>query len=148
MTETSLTPIERWDPFNELDFFRGWPLTRLLGSPREQMLSTLRWSPSMDVSETETHFVATVELAGARKEDVHVEVEDGVLTIRGEKRSERQETTEEHRYSERCFGTFTRSFTLPSNANPDAIAATFTDGVLKVEIEKTEAPKAKAIQVD
>lgn len=147
MTEESFKPTETWDPFNEFDPFRGWPSIRLLGSPREHIVSAARWSPSMDVSETDTHFVATVELAGAKKEDVNVEIEDGVLTIRGQKRSERQETTEERRYSERCFGTFTRAFTLPSNADPDDIAATFTDGVLKVEVAKTGSPKAKAIQV-
>lgn len=95
-TSTGTTPsVERWDPFRELDLFRGWPSPRLLGEADARGLSaTPRWSPSMDVSETDTHFIATVELAGAKKEDVHVEVEQGMLTIRGEKRSEREEEDE------------------------------------------------------
>ena len=109
---------ETWDPFRELDLFRGWPSMRSVEGARENAFpATTRWSPSMDVSETDTQFVATVELAGAKKEDVHVEVEDGVLTIRGEKKSEREEHDEQRRYTERCYGAFSRSFTLPSNAN-------------------------------
>lgn len=147
MAEKSLSPIETWDPFNDLDLLRGWPSLPLSSGRHERGLPILQWTPSMDISETDTHFVATVELAGAKREDVHVEVEEGVLTIRGEKRSEREEETEERRYSERSYGTFTRAFTLPSNANPDDISATFKDGVLEVEIAKTEPAKAKAIQV-
>lgn len=148
MSEKSPAVRETWDPFRELDLFRGWPSMRMLGPARETALSSVpRWSPAMDVSENDTHFVATVELAGAKKDDVHVEIEDGILTIRGEKRSEREEEDEHRRYTERSFGAFSRSFTLPSNANEDEIKATFEEGVLKVEIGKREEPKAKAIQV-
>ena len=148
MPDKTPAPRETWDPFRELDLFRGWPSMRLMGGPRESAFpAAARWSPSMDVTENETHFVATVELAGAKKEDVHVEVEDGVLTIRGEKRSEREEETEERRFTERCYGAFSRSLTLPSNANDENIKASFEGGVLKVEIVKRDDPKAKAIQV-
>ena len=148
MSEKNPVSIETWDPFRELDLLRGWPAMRMLSSPRDRTLAgAARWAPSMDVSENDTHFIATVELAGAKKDDVHVEVEDGVLTIRGEKKSEREEENEERRYTERTYGAFSRSFTLPSNANEDEIKASFTDGVLKVEIGKREEPKAKAIQV-
>ena len=148
MSEKTPAVRETWDPFRELDLFRSWPSMRLMGAPREGALpATARWSPSMDVSETDTHFVATVELAGAKKEDVHVEIEDGVLTIRGEKKSEREEQDEQRRYTERCYGAFSRSFTLPSNANEGEIKASFEEGVLKVEIAKRDEPKAKAIQV-
>jgi hypothetical protein len=75
------------------------------------------------------------------------EIDDGVLTIRGEKKSEREEENEERRYIERSFGMFSRSFTLPSNAKDDDVKATFSDGVLKVEIGKGDEPKAKAIQI-
>ena len=139
---------ETWDPFRELDLFRGWPSMRSVEGARENAFpATTRWSPSMDVSETDTQFVATVELAGAKKEDVHVEVEDGVLTIRGEKKSEREEHDEQRRYTERCYGAFSRSFTLPSNANDQEIKASFNEGVLKVEIAKRDEPKAKTVQV-
>ena len=148
MSEKNPSPIETWDPFREFDLFRGWPSTRALAGLRDSSLPVqARWAPSMDVSESDTHYVATIELAGAKKDDVHVEVEDGVLTIRGEKKSEREEESEQRRYSERSYGAFARSFTLPSNANADEINASFNEGVLKVEIAKCEEPKAKAIQV-
>lgn len=148
MTEKSPVSIEKWDPFRELDPFQGWPSMRLLGGPRTSAFpASARWSPSMDVAENDDHYVVTVELAGAKKDDVHVEVEDNVVTIRGEKRSEREEENEQRRYTERCYGAFSRSFSLPSNANADEIKASFEDGVLKVEIGKRDEPKAKAIQV-
>lgn len=149
MPDKSPVPVESWDPFRELDLFRGWPGLRMLGGTGPGSLTaSARWSPSMDVTETDTHFITTVELAGAKKEDVHVEVEDGVLTIRGEKRSERQEEKEQRRYTERSYGSFARSFTLPSNANEDDIKASFDDGVLKVEIGKREDAKSRAVQIE
>ena len=148
MSDKNLVPKETWDPFRELELFRSWPSTRLLGGLRPpEFAAQAAWSPSMDVSESDTHFMATVELAGAKKEDVHVEIEDGVLTIRGEKKSEREEEKDQRRYTERIFGSFSRSFSLPSNANPDEIKANFEDGVLKVEIAKCDEPKPKAIAV-
>lgn len=147
MSDNKPATLETWDPFRELDLFRGFPSMRRLGMPREGALAAARWSPSMDVSENDTHFIATVELAGAQKDDVHVEVEDGVLTIRGEKKSERNEENEQRRYTERSYGAFSRSFTLPSNANDEDIKASFNEGVLKVEVGKKDEPKAKAIKV-
>jgi len=91
--------VERWDPFRELDLFRGWPSFRSLAGLRDEGFPSLaRWAPSMDVSESDTHYVVTVELAGAKKDDVHVEMHDGVLTIRGEKKSERDEKKEHRHY--------------------------------------------------
>jgi HSP20 family protein len=101
----------------------------------------------MDLAETDDAYVVTVELAGAKKDDVHVEVENGVLTIRGEKKSEREEEKEQRRYTERTFGSFARSFTLPSNADENAVKASFDNGVLKVEVAKGEEQKSKTIQI-
>lgn len=150
MTEKTPATRETWDPFREIDLFRGWPSMRSLAGLRESGLpASARWAPSLDVSESPTHFIVTVELAGAKKEDVQVEVQDGVLTIRGEKRSEREEEEEkeQRRYVERSYGMFARSFSLPTNANEDDVKASFKDGVLSVEIAKREEAKPKAIQV-
>jgi HSP20 family protein len=141
------TSLEPWDPFRELDLFRGWPAMRSLAGLREGLPALERWSPSMDVSESDTHYVVTVELAGANKDDVSVEVQDGVLTVRGEKKSEREEKGEERRYVERSYGMFSRSFTLPANANEDDVKATMSDGVLSVEIAKRDEPKPKAVKI-
>jgi HSP20 family protein len=148
MSNKSVAPVEVWDPFRELDLLRSLPSMRWLSGMRDSAFPAAgRWAPSMDVSENDTHFIATVELAGAKKDDVHIDVQDGVLTIRGEKRSEREEEKEQLRVTERSYGAFSRSFTLPSNANPEDIKANFEDGVLRVEIGKREQPKAKAIQI-
>jgi HSP20 family protein len=148
MTEKTPATLESWDPFRDLDLFRGWPAMRSLASLREGSLPAgSRWSPSMDVSESPTHFIVTVELAGAKKEDVQVEVQDGVLTIRGEKKSEREEEKEQRRYIERSYGMFSRSFTLPPNANDDDVKASFKEGVLSIEVAKRDEPKPKAIKV-
>lgn len=139
---------EIWDPFSDLDLVRGWPSLRRFAALGDPGLSApTRWSPSMDVSENDTHYLVSVELAGARKDDVHVEVEDSVLTIRGEKKHEREEKNENRRYTERSYGMFSRSFTLPSNANSEDVKATFADGVLTIEIGKREESKPKSIEV-
>ncbi len=101
----------------------------------------------MDLSENDDRFVLTMELAGARKEDVTIEAHENVLTIRGEKRSERTDENEQRRYVERSFGSFSRSFTLPSNADPDSVDARLADGVLTIEIAKREEAKSKTIEV-
>lgn len=148
MAEKNPKSIEVWDPFRELDLFRNWPTSRFFGGLREGLpAAPARWAPSMDFAETDDKYVVTVELAGAKKDDVHVEIENGVLTIRGEKKSEREEEKEDRRYTERTFGSFSRTLTLPSNAKDDDVKASFTDGVLQVEIGKGDEPKSKAIKI-
>ena len=104
-------------------------------------------APAIDVSEDDGHYVVSVELPGVGKDDVTVECHDGVLTIRGEKKSEREEKKEKSRYLERSYGAFSRSFTLPPNADPDRIQASFKDGVLTVTIAKTEEAKPRVISI-
>lgn len=148
MSEKTPSKVETWDPFREFDLFRSWAPSRLFGGLREGGIAApTRWAPSLDLSENDTNYIVTVELAGAKKDDVHVEIDDGVLTIRGEKKSEREEENEERRYTERSYGMFSRSFTLPSNAKDDDVKAAFDDGVLNVEIGKGDEPKAKAVQI-
>jgi HSP20 family protein len=146
MSDKSPARVETWDPFRALDLFRDWPASRMFGGFREGA-GVDRWSPSLDLTENDDEFIVTLELAGAKKDDVHVEIEDGVLTVRGEKKSEREEKNEKRRYTERSFGVFSRSFTLPSNADGDDVKASFENGVLKVEIGKREKAKTKAVKV-
>lgn len=134
-----------WDPFRDWGLFpRYSPLGEgLFGGERR----IAAWSPAVDVSEDEKQYTLTVELAGARKEDVAVEVHENVLTIRGEKRSEREEKEEQRRYVERSYGSFARSFSLPSNANAESVHARFEEGVLTVEIPKREEAKPRNVAV-
>jgi HSP20 family protein len=99
------------------------------------------------VSETDDAYVVAAELPGAKPEDVTVELHEGVLTLRGEKRSERDERREHARYVERTFGSFSRSFTLPQNANPEKVDASFTEGVLTLRIPKREEAKPRTINI-
>jgi HSP20 family protein len=144
----------RRDPFAELDLFeRTSPFRRtspwrlldeLMGeAPR----AGRGFAPAVDVAESTDEYVVTAELPGAKPEDVTVELHEGVLTLRGEKRSERDESTEHSRYVERVFGSFSRSFSLPQNANGEKVQASFSDGVLTLRIPKREEAKPRTIAI-
>jgi HSP20 family protein len=144
----SLEPVEwglrSWSPFREF----GSGLGRLFDEIfAERGLPVARWAPALDVAESEAAYVITVELPGAKREDVSLEIHDNVLSIRGEKRSEREEKNEKRHYVERTYGSFSRSFTLPANADAERIKASFKDGVLTIELPKTEAAKPRVIDI-
>ena len=148
MAEKESSAVKTWDPFRDLDLFRGWfPLREFPGLRALRDESSVRWAPALDINEDDDRYVVTVELAGAKKKDVTVEVHDNVLTISGEKRHEREEKNEQRRYVERSYGSFSRSFSLPANADPDRIEARIEDGVLTVQIAKREETKPKTISV-
>jgi HSP20 family protein len=147
----------RRDPFAELDLFeRSSPFRRGAASPwrlldelfgGEVARAGRGFAPAVDVSESADEYVVTVELPGAKPEDVSVELHEGVLNIRGEKRSERDEHKEHSRYVERVFGSFSRSFSLPQNANGEKVQASFVDGVLTLRIPKREEAKPRTIAI-
>jgi HSP20 family protein len=151
--------LARWDPFSELDLWEGFgPFREFgLGSSRlarmmEEMFGMRparagRLVPALDIAEDDDGYVVTIELPGAKREDVTVECQDNVLTIRGEKKSEREEKKEQHRWVERTYGSFSRSFTLPPNARADQIKANFKEGVLTLTIPKAEEAKPKVINI-
>ncbi len=148
--------LATWDPFREVQpFFRGSLFRELAGRG-----GLSRWmddllgegvrrelAPALDIHESDSEYVATVELPGVKKEDVIVDLAEGVLTVRGEKRSEREEKKERGRWVERSYGAFCRSLTLPPNATGERIDASFKDGVLTVKIPKREPSKSKTIAV-
>lgn len=105
-------------------------------------------APETDVMETEREIRVITEMPGLKRENIEVDVENNVLTIRGEKREERTEG-EEGRFhlSERRYGTFTRSFVLPSSVDADSIQANFEDGVLRVTIPKSERARKRRIEL-
>jgi HSP20 family protein len=114
------------------------------GADREQ---GRRWVPPVDLVEAEDHFVLKADLPGLSEEDVSVEVQDGALTISGE-RSAEHETSEGGWYRiERSFGSFQRSLTLPDGVDPDGISAEFDRGVLEVRIPKPEERKPRRVQI-
>ncbi len=105
------------------------------------------WTPSVDISETDNDIIVTAELPGVKKDDVKISLQDNVLTIRGEKKQEKEEKNENYHRVERAYGMFQRSFTLPTTVDPKKIKATFKDGVLKIKLPKTEEARMKEIPI-
>jgi HSP20 family protein len=137
--------ITRWNPFDDLVSF--WPrewLTRFDPSG-----GSVRWSPRCDVDETDTEIAVHAELPGVLAEDMEVRVHAGVLTIRGEKRTERKEAGGEKGYTERFFGSFERTLSIPGTVDESSITAALKDGVLEVRLPKTkpEPPAVRTIEV-
>jgi HSP20 family protein len=147
--------VRRWNPFrDDLSLpeilLRDWefPLGRIARRPEEAGRGRVApLSPAVDLSEDEKSYLVSAELPGVRREDVTVELHEDVLTIRGEKRSEREEKKDRSHWVERSYGSFSRSFTLPPNAVADELKASFKDGVLSIEIPKKEAVKARQILI-
>jgi HSP20 family protein len=106
-----------------------------------------RQFPAIDVAEDDSRYVVTAELPGAKREDVTVELHEGALTIRGEKRSEREDKGERRRIVERSFGAFSRTFSLPPDADPERVGAAFKEGVLTVTIGKRAESKPRTVDV-
>lgn len=143
--------LEAWRPFGELE---GWPFG--VGFPwrTSTLFGDWPWqdrprafAPAIDVTENDAQYAITVELPGGTKDDVQVELHDGVLTIHGEKKNEREEKKEQRRYVERTYGSFSRSFRLPGNADAERLHASFKDGVLTIAVPKVEEAKPKSIAV-
>lgn len=135
----------RWDPFGT-----DWPMREFLRPmrlPESFWGQAGRWVPAMDVSEDDDQYVITVELPGTKREDVALEVHENRLTIRGEKRDEREEKKEQRRYIERSFGSFSRSFSLPKDADREHIEAGFENGVLSISIPKLEEAKPRTVDI-
>lgn len=105
------------------------------------------WSPRIDLVETDDQYRMRVDLPGLSKNDVSITVEDNRLTIRGERTDESRTESENVVHMERTFGTFYRSLRLPKAVNEDKIKARFTNGVLSVDIPKTETSKPKTIKI-
>ena len=141
--ETAKREIGLWNPFGD-EFFAPERLFRAWGVPTQR---PERLAPAVDVSENEKGYAVTVELPGVKKDDVTVEVHENVLTIRGEKKSEREEKKDKTHWLERTYGSFSRSFTLPPTAVVDELKATFRDGVLTLEIPKKEELKPRQISI-
>lgn len=106
------------------------------------------WAPNTDMVETDNEYIMTVDLPGIPKDDVNISFKDNRLTISGERKKEEKEEKENFMRRERYYGNFVRSFTLPSSVKEDDIKAKYKDGVLTVNIKKTEESKSKTIEVE
>jgi HSP20 family protein len=142
--------IVRWEPLRELSSLQT-EMNRLFNQAFDQPQgnggAVRRWTPAMDLLETEDHFVLRADLPGMAEEDVTVELEDNVLTVSGERKSEHQARSEGYYRVERAFGAFSRSLTLPKGIDPEAVSAAFERGVLEVRIPKPEERKPRKITI-
>jgi len=146
--------VQRWNPFRDdplfsESVFRDWdlPFARIARRLDDGARRVAPLSPAVDLTEDDKSFVVTAELPGVGKDDVTVELHEDVLTIRGEKRSEREEKKDRTHWLERSYGSFSRSFTLPPSAQAEEMKAKFENGVLRVEIPKKEAAKPRQISI-
>ena len=115
---------------------------------RRMDLQNFDWTPRVNVEEQEDRFEITAEVPGMKKEDIDIEVQDNVLTIKGERRFEKEEEDASYHICERSCGTFQRAFTLPENVKSDDIEAEYQDGILKLALPKVEPQKPKEIKVE
>lgn len=145
--------IVRWDPFQDLTSLQD-RMNRIF----EQTLSRFRgdregliagaWAPAVDIYETPDAVVLKAELPGLSANDIDIQVRDNVLTLKGERRLEKEVKEENYLRMERVYGSFQRAFALPAVIQADKIRAVFKDGVLEVNIPKAEEAKPKQIKVE
>jgi HSP20 family protein len=114
---------------------------------KEEALTVAEWAPLVDIVEHDNEYLIKAELPEVKKDDVKVTVQDEVLTITGERTFEKEEKGRKYHRVERAYGRFARSFSLPEDADGNAVAAEFKDGVLKVHLPKSERAKPKSIEV-
>jgi len=145
--------LRRWDPFREMASLRR-EMDRLFGEyfgrvrgTEEEGLVTGTWAPAVDIYETDDKVVLKAELPGLKKEDIDIQIRDNTLTLKGEKKFEKEVKEENYHRVERAYGSFQRSFTLPSTIKQEGIEASFKDGVLEISLPKVEEAKPKQIKI-
>lgn len=117
------------------------------GRAGEEGVATGLWAPAVDIFETKDAICVRAELPGVRKDAVNVEVKDGVLTLRGERKHEKEVSEENYHRIERTFGAFHRSFSLPSSVDEEKVTARMADGILEVNLPKKEQAKSRQIRI-
>src|SRR5881397_3169306 len=143
--------LTRWEPLQEMEEFQN-RLSTLFGRPQRrgngrEEITLPEWTPLADIAEDEKEYLIKAELPEMKKEDVKVTVENGVLTISGERKFEKEEKNKKYHRVERAYGSFGRSFSLPDDASPAKVSAEFKDGVLTVHLAKDEKAKPQHIEV-
>jgi HSP20 family protein len=147
-----MSNLSRWSPFDELT--NWWPRSLfnrdVFSALRPDGTMSVEWNPRCDVSETDTEVIVHAELPGVEAKDMEVSVSEGMLTVRGEKRTETTEEKDEGRtYRERFFGSFERRLSIPANVDADKVDAKLTDGVLEVRLPKVKPvePAVKKVEI-
>jgi HSP20 family protein len=143
--------ITRWDPFRDVLTLQN-RLNSLFqdynrGQNESDAVSTAAFVPPVDIYEDQHKIVLKLEVPGMKQEDLDIQVENNTLTVRGERKFEKEEKEENFHRIERRYGSFFRSFTIPTTVNPEAVKAGYDAGVLRIELEKRAEAKPKQIKV-
>lgn len=140
--------IVRWNPFREMDDMQA-RLNRMLGEPGrlDDPLAFTDWAPAVDIQETDKEFTVKADLPEVKKEDIKVELHDGMLSIEGERKQEKEEKGKKFHRVERHYGQFVRRFALPADVDGAKVLAEFKDGVLNVHVPKTSNGKPKPVEI-
>ena len=147
-----MTVLTRWDPFREFTTLQD-RMNRLFRDSfgpegREEALSTTTFAPPVDVYEDEHNITLKIEVPGIEEKDIDVRIENNTLTVHGERKFEKEEKEENYRRVERQYGSFTRTFTLPTSVDPEHVSANYDKGVLKIKLAKKAEAKPKQIKVN
>lgn len=141
-------PITRWDPLREMEELMRGMQRNFAARPRtEESLMIADWAPSVDIGENDKEFIVKAELPEVKKEDIKVTVEDGTLSISGERKVEKEEKGTKFHRVERAYGRFERTFSLPVEADAAKITSDYKDGILTVHLPKNPSVKAAAHQI-
>ena len=143
--------LVKWDPFAELEDVSK-SLNRIFGRfparPADhEALAMADWAPTVDISETDSAYMIKGEIPGVNKEDVKVTIEDGMITMRGQRKLEKEEKDKKFHRIERSYGSFMRSFRVPDDVDENAVKAEFKDGMINVTLPKSGKSKARSINV-
>ena len=147
-----MNSLVSWNPAKEMEQFenrlsRFFGRSPLLGNGDKELMTVAEWSPAVDIVEDDKEWLIKADLPDVRKEDAKVSVENGMLTITGERRLEKEEKGKKYHRIECAYGNFVRSFTLPEGTDGTKVSADFKDGVLKVHLPKGEKVRPKQIEI-
>src|SRR5947199_10678826 len=150
----NMNTLITWNQLREMEeatqnrfnrFLAGFP--NRIGSGETHSLTVADWSPEVDISQDNHEYLLKADLPAMKNDDVRITIEDGILCVSGERKSEKEDQKRKFHRIERSYGNFRRSFTLPQDANGSKVTADFRDGVLKVHLPITPIAKSKAIEV-
>jgi HSP20 family protein len=146
-----MTVLTRFGPFREFATLQD-RINRVFrdsysGEGRDESLTTSSFAPAVDVYEDEHKVTLKIEVPGIDEKDIDVQVENNILTVHGERKIEKEEKEENYRRVERQYGSFTRTFTLPTTVDTESVSATYDKGVLKIALPKKAEAKPKQIKV-
>ena len=143
----SLVRYQPWNTMEQLRREMGRMFENQSSTEEGSNIATSDWTPAVDIKETEKEFLIHADIPGVNPDDIDVHMEDGMLTIKGERESETKEEREGYKRIERQSGAFYRRFSLPDTANADKISAKSKNGVLEITIPKQEKAQARKIEV-